>query len=122
MTYEAKFAMPPAVRLLLLLIVGSVLLSRAGIGSPIKQTAGEPVIRVLLDEKTTTAYLKIDSPYKLINQDTAEVFNAKKTRDAITIELAKGGIKAGEQLFKTKRLIIEPKHNIPFTINKQSYR
>jgi stage II sporulation protein D len=123
MKYEAKFAMPPAVRLLLLFIVGNIsLLSQADFGSTIKQSAGEPVVRVLLDEKITTASLKINSPYKLINRDTAEVFNAKKTRGAVNIEPGKDGIKIGEYLFKTKRLVIEPKNNPAFTINKQSYR
>ncbi len=131
MKREAKFVMPPAVCLLILFMAGCVSLSQAGLGGTIKQHHDEPVVRVLLDDKISTASLKINSPYKLINLDTAEVFNAKKTRGTIHIELGKDGIKIGAHLFKTKRIVIEPKNppaflrkqeGGPFTINKQSYR
>ena len=72
-------------------------------GIAIKQSPGEYAVRVLLDDKISAASLKVDSPYKIINVDTAEVFSAQKTDGTINIELANDGIKIGEQLFKTKR-------------------
>ncbi|MBN1787534.1 MAG: SpoIID/LytB domain-containing protein [Sedimentisphaerales bacterium] len=118
MKHEAKFAIPPAVGLLLLLTAGWGPISQAGINNHI----GEPVIRVLLDKQISTASLKINSSYKLISRDSAEVFNAKKTKGTIQIKLSQNGINIGEQLFKTKCLLIEPRSNTPFAINKQSYR
>lgn len=80
------------------------------------------IIRVLLYDGICTASLKVDSPYKLTSADTNETFSAHKTDGTISIEIQTDGIKTGPQLFKTKRLIIEPQDNLPFTINNQSYR
>jgi stage II sporulation protein D len=86
------------------------------------QNIDEYTVRVLLDDEIRTASVRIDSPYKLINVDTTEVFPAQKTDVAINIELQTDGIKAGEMLFKTKRLIIEPQSPLPLKINNQAYR
>lgn len=91
-------------------------------GIAIKQSPGEYGIRVLLDDKISGTTLKIDSPYKIANVDTAEVFPVQKTSGEINIGLQTEGIKIGEQLFRTKQLIIEPQNNLPSTIGKQSYR
>jgi len=86
------------------------------------QGPGRFVVRVLLDDKISAASLKVDSPYRLVCVDTTEVFPAQKTDEIINASLQTDGIKIGRQLFKTKRLIIEPQSNLPFTINNQSYR
>ena len=88
----------------------------------IKQSPGKYTVRVLLDDKMSGTTLKIDSLYKIANIDTAETFSSQKTSSTISIEPGDKGIKIGERLFKTKRLIIEPQNNLPFTIDKQSYR
>ena len=88
----------------------------------IKQGPSEYAIRVLLDDKMAGITLKIDSPYKIANIDTAEIFSVQKTDSIIGAKAGDEGIKIGERLFKTKRLIIEPQNNLPFTIDKQSYR
>ncbi len=86
------------------------------------QTASEYTIKVLLDDKISVVSLKVDSPYKIICVDTTQVFPAQKTDDTINVESSKEGIKIGPQLFTTKRLIIKPQNQIPFTINSRSYR
>ncbi|MGB8227456.1 MAG: SpoIID/LytB domain-containing protein [Sedimentisphaerales bacterium] len=86
------------------------------------QSNDEYTVRVLLDDKASAASIRIDSPYKLISVDTTEVFPAQKTDGEINIELQTDGIKAGEMLFKTKRLIIEPQSPLPLKINNQAYR
>ncbi len=88
----------------------------------VRQSPGQYAVRVLLDDKVWTASLKVDSPYRFISVDTAEIFPAQKTNGTIDIELQTDGIKIGQQLFKTRRLIIEPQSHLPFTINNQSYR
>jgi stage II sporulation protein D len=87
---------------------------------PINQGLGEYTIRVLLDDKISTASFKVGSPYRLVCVDTTEVFDAQET-DKLDASLQTNGIKIGPRLFKTKRLIIEPQ-STPFTINNQSYR
>jgi len=86
------------------------------------QNIGQYVIRVLLDDKISAASFMVDSPYKLICVDTTEVFPAQKTDETINAAIQTDGIKIGPQLFKTKRLIIEPQSPSPFRINNQSYR
>jgi stage II sporulation protein D len=86
------------------------------------QNAGEYAVRVLLDDNARTVSFKTDSSYKLVSVDTAEGFPAQKTDGTINIEPGEEGIKTGERLFKTKRLIIEPQGGLPFQINNQSYR
>ncbi|MGA2915114.1 MAG: SpoIID/LytB domain-containing protein [Sedimentisphaerales bacterium] len=86
------------------------------------QSIDEYTVRVLLDDKVTNASLRMDGPYKIINVDTTEVFPIQTTGETLNIELQPDGIKAGFQLFKTKRLIIEPQRPMPLKINNQSYR
>jgi len=86
------------------------------------QNIGQYVIRVLLDDKISAASFMVDSPYQIACVDTTEVFPAQKTDETINAKLQTDGIKIGPQLFKTKRLIIEPQSNLPFRINHQSYR
>jgi len=88
----------------------------------VRRNSGEYAIRVLLNDNVPAASFKVDSPYKIACVDSAEVFPAQKTDDTINVELLTDGIKIGQQLFKTKRLTIEPQNNLPFTINNQSYR
>jgi hypothetical protein len=73
----------------------------------IKQGPGEYAVRVLLNNKISGATIKIDSPYKIASIDTAEILSAQKTNGTIGVEAGNEGIKIGERLFKTKRLIIE---------------
>ena len=87
-----------------------------------KQSPGEYAVRVLLGDKISGTILKIDSPYKIASIDTAETFSAQKTNGTISVKFGNEGIKISERLFKTKRLIIEPQNNLPFIIDKQSYR
>jgi len=88
----------------------------------IRQSPGQYAVRVLLDDEVRAASLKVDSPYRLVSVDTTEVFSAQETTDTINIEPGDEGIKIGQQLFRTKHLIIEPQDSLPFTINNQSYR
>jgi stage II sporulation protein D len=87
-----------------------------------RQSPGEYTVRVLLDNNVSIASLRIDSPYRIISVDTIEVFPAQKTAGTINVELQTAGIKMGEKLFKTKRLIMEPQSPLPFKINNQFYR
>ena len=87
-----------------------------------RQSSDPYTVRVLLDEGITKAKLKVDTPYKLLETESVRVFDVQKTEGTINIAVAAEGIRIGEQLFKTKRLIIQPPDNLPFTINKHSYR
>jgi stage II sporulation protein D len=107
---------------LFVIIVSGCVISEQPGGAAAQQNTGEYTVRVLLDDKVSAASVRIDSPYKLICVDTTEVFPAQKTDGAINIELQTDGIKAGEMLFKTKRLIIEPQSPLPLKINNQAYR
>ena len=88
------------------------------------QGSEQYAIRVLLDDEIRTASVRIDSTYNIVNVDTAEVFPVVQNMgsDILNIELQPGGIKAGFQLLKTKRILIEPQTPIPLKINNQAYR
>jgi stage II sporulation protein D len=86
------------------------------------QNPGRFAVRVLLDDKISAASFMVDSPYQIACVDTTEVFPAQKTDEIINAALQTDGIKIGPQLFKTRRLIIEPQSPSPFRINNQSYR
>jgi len=107
--------------LFVIIVSGCVTSEQPGVAAA-QQNTGEYTVRVLLDDKVSAASVRIDSPYKLICVDTTEVFPAQKTDGAINVELQTDGIKAGETLFKTKRLIIEPQSPLPLKINNQAYR
>jgi stage II sporulation protein D len=88
----------------------------------VRQSPDQYTIRVLLDEGITKAKLKVDTQYQLLETESVRFFDVQKTEGTIDIAVTADGIKIGEQVFKTKRLIVQPPDNEPFTINKHSYR
>lgn len=86
------------------------------------QKNDEYTVRVLLDDKIINTLLRIDSPYKIVNVDTMEIVPIQSEGEFLNVEIQPGGIKAGFQVFKTKRLIIEPQKPVSIKYNDQFYR
>ena len=88
----------------------------------VRQSPDPYIVRVLLDDHINKAKLQIETQYKILDPQTVQVFDVQKTTGKIDIEPVAQGIKIGEQIFATSRLIIQPPDNLPFTIDGHSYR
>ncbi|HBG78449.1 MAG TPA: hypothetical protein DDW84_06350 [Phycisphaerales bacterium] len=88
----------------------------------VRQSPDPYIVRVLLDDHIAGADFHVGSQYKIINPQSLEVFDVEKTSGKINISPADQGIKIGEQIFATSRLLIQPPDNLPFSINGQAYR
>jgi stage II sporulation protein D len=104
-------------------LLGGCVAEPQGSEPVITQSPSLSSVRVLLDDSAQKIQFKIDDEYEIVNYDTMEIFKAEGTACVIEPATDSNGIWAGQQLFKTKHLIIQPKHNQPFAINdNQKYR
>ncbi len=92
-------------------------------GPVIIQSPPEYSIKVLLDSSAEKVSFRIEDEYQIVNYDTMEILQATGSSDAVEATIDNNSIRVGQQIFKSSKVIIQPKHNQPFVFNEtMTYR